>query len=259
MYICTNKVVGMNYKLMYGDCLKEMKSIPSGTVDLILCDLPYGTTKCKWDIIIPFDALWEEYKRILKENGVILLFGSEPFSSSLRLSNLEWYQYDLYWVKEKPTNFMVLKKRAGKLTENICVFYRKQPTYNPQMVKHEGPLRTNKPKEGKTFDSIVSAQSKTKIKPYNDTGLRYPCDILNFRRVQLGKTIHPTEKPVPLLEYLIKTYSNEGDLVLDNCMGSGSCGEACANTLRSFIGIENNEEFFNKAKKRIQTAYDKIK
>ena len=245
----------MKYELYNQDCLVKMKDIPDNSIDLVLCDLPYGTTNCKWDIIIPFQPLWNEYKRIIKDNGAILLFGSEPFSSQLRLSNLDWYQYDLYWVKEKPTNFMLLKKRAGKLTENICVFYKKQPTYNPQMVKHEGPLRTNKPKEGKTFDSIVTAKSKTKIKPYNDTGLRYPCDILEFRRVTLGKTIHPTEKPVPLLEYLIKTFSNEGDTVLDNCMGSGSCGEACINLNRNFIGIEKDEEYFNKAKQRIERIY----
>lgn len=246
----------MKYDLIFGDCLDEMKNLPDNSVDLILCDLPYGTTKCKWDVIIPFVSLWEQYKRVIKANGAILLFGSEPFSSSLRLSNIEWYQYDLYWVKEKPTNFMMVKKRAGKLTENICVFYENQPTYNPQMIKYDGPLRTNKPKDGKVFDSIVSAQSKTKIKPYTDTGYRYPCDVLNFRRVILGKTIHPTEKPVPLLEYLIKTYSNEGDTVLDNCMGSGSCGEACINTNRNFIGIEKDNDYFLKAKQRIDDIYN---
>ena len=236
-------------ELHNGDCLEIMKTIKDHSVDLILCDLPYGTTACKWDNVIPFDKLWEQYNRIIKNNGAIVLFGSEPFSSQLRLSNLKNYKYDLYWKKEKPTNFMQLKRRPGKLTENICVFYNKQCTYNPQMVKHEGKLVKNSPK-GK-FNSVVSAQLNKRIIPYNDTGYRYPGDILEFRREKLGTTVHPTQKPVPLLEYLIKTFSNEGDLVLDNCMGSGSTGVACKNTNRNFIGIELDKNYFEIAKNRI--------
>lgn len=136
-----------NYELYKGDCLELMKDIPDKSIDMILCDLPYGTTKCKWDIILPFDDLWKQYNRIIKDNGAIILFGTEPFSSELRLSNKSDYKYDIYWVKEKPTNFMQVKKRVGKLTENICVFYKKQCTYNPQMVKHNGKKVTNKPSE----------------------------------------------------------------------------------------------------------------
>ena len=238
-------------KLLNGDCLEVMKTIKDHSVDLILCDLPYGTTACKWDNIIPFDKLWEQYNRIIKDNGAIVLFGSEPFSSQLRLSNLKNYKYDLYWKKEKPTNFMQLKRRPGKLTENICVFYNKQCTYNPQMVKYEGKLVKNSPK-GK-FNSVVSAQLNKQIIPYNDTGYRYPNDILEFNRVLLRQYVHPTQKPIPLLEYLIKTFSNEGDLVLDNCMGSGSTGVACKNTNRNFIGIELDKNYFEIAKKRIDT------
>lgn len=236
-------------ELHNGDCLEVMKTIKDHSVDLILCDLPYGTTTCKWDNVIPFDKLWEQYNRIIKNNGAIVLFGSEPFSSQLRLSNLKNYKYDLYWKKEKPTNFMQLKRRPGKLTENICVFYNNQCTYNPQMIKHEGKLVKNSPK-GK-FNSVVSAQLNKRIIPYNDTGYRYPGDILEFRREKLGTTVHPTQKPVPLLEYLIKTFSNEGDLVLDNCMGSGSTGVACKNTNRNFIGIELDKNYFEIAKNRI--------
>lgn len=230
-----------------------MNEIPSGSIDMILCDLPYGTTKCSWDIVIPFDDLWNQYNRIIKENGAIILFGSEPFSSMLRQSNLKNYKYDLYWVKEKPTNFMQLKRRFGKLTENICVFYNKQCTYNPQMVRHEGRLVTNKPSERNAkFRSIVASDSGQKILPYKDTGFRYPCDILKFNREKLGSTLHPTQKPVALLEYLIKTFTNPGETVLDNCMGSGSTGVACKKTGRNFVGIELDSGYFNIAKQRIE-------
>lgn len=243
-------------KLLNGDCLEVMKTIKDHSVDLILCDLPYGTTACKWDNIIPFDKLWEQYNRIIKDNGVALLFGSEPFSSQLRLSNLKNYKYDLYWKKEKPTNFMQLKRRAGKVTENICVFYNKQPTYNPQMVEYKGrPVKNSYSEKSKRFCSIVSANSKGNLQlaEYQDNGYRYPNDILEFNRVPLRQYVHPTQKPIPLLEYLIKTFSNEGDLVLDNCMGSGSTGVACINTHRNFIGIELDKNYFEIAKKRIDT------
>ena len=243
-----------DYELWNGDCLELMKNIPDKSIDMILCDLPYGTTKCKWDIVIPFDKLWEQYNRIVKEKGAIILFGTEPFSSELRLSNKSDYKYDIYWVKEKPTNFMQVKKRVGKLTENICVFYKKQCTYNPQMVKHNGKKVTNKPSERNAkFKSVVASDSPTlSIKPYEDTGYRYPCDILNINREKLGSTVHPTQKPVELLEWLIKTYTQEGEIVLDNCMGSGSTGVAALNLHRKFIGIELDENYFNIAKERIE-------
>ena len=248
------------YELWNGDCLELMKDIPDKSIDMILCDLPYGTTKCKWDVILPFNNLWEQYNRIVKENGAIILFGTEPFSSELRLSNKSDYKYDIYWVKEKPTNFMQVKKRVGKLTENICVFYKKQCTYNPQMVKHNGKKVTNKPSERNAkFKSVVASDSPTlSIKPYEDTGYRYPCDILNINREKLGSTVHPTQKPVELLEWLIKTYTQEGEIVLDNCMGSGSTGVAALNINRKFIGMELDEKYFQIAEKRIQDIVQTI-
>jgi DNA modification methylase len=214
----------------------------------------YGTTACKWDVVIPFEPLWEQYKHIIKDRGAIVLFGSEPFSSYLRLSNLDWYKHDLYWKKEKPTNFFQLKKRFGKTTENILVFYKKQPTYNPQKVKHEGKLVSNKPKGN--HNSIVAGINK-KVLPYTDDGTRYPNDILEFRREVLGTTVHPTQKPVALLEYLIKTYTLENEIVLDNTMGSGSTGVACVNTNRNFIGIEKDDKYFEIAVDRIADAREK--
>lgn len=236
-------------QLYIGDCLEVMKDIPGHSIDMVLCDLPYGTTACKWDVLIPFDRLWEQYKRVIKDNGAILLFGTEPFSSAARLSNLDWYKYDLVWQKEKPVNFFQLKRRFGKTTENIMIFYKKQPTYNPQMELSNKPMVTNKPK-GK-HKSIITGVNK-EVLPYNDTGYRYPCDVLKFNREKLGSTIHDTQKPVELCEYLIKTYTNAGDLVLDNCMGSGTTGIACLNTDRNFIGIEKEEKYFEIAKKRIE-------
>ena len=241
-----------NINLYQGDCLEIMKEIKDKSIDMILCDLPYGTTKCKWDVIIPFDKLWEQYNRIIKDNGAILLFGSEPFSSKLRLSNLDNYKYDIYWVKEKPTNFMQVKRRVGKLTENICVFYKKQCTYNPQMTKYDGKPRTNKVKDG-TLGKLTDEQEK-KVIEYKDTGWRYPTQVWKFQRDCLTSNLHPTQKPLLLCEELIKTFSNEGDIVLDNCMGSGSTGVACKNLNRSFIGIELDENYFNIAKKRIDKA-----
>lgn len=242
--------------LYNGDCLVEMNKIADKSVDMILCDLPYGTTSCVWDIIIPFDKLWEQYNRVIKDNGAILLFGTEPFSSALRISNLKMYKYDLYWKKEKPTNFLQLKKRFGKVTENICVFYKKQCTFNPIKIKVDRKV-TNKPKQ-KDNDSIVSAKGFKNIKPYIDDGTRYPIDILEFNRVPLGKTLHPTQKPTELLEYLIKTFSNENDVILDNCFGSGSTAIACLNTNRNFIGIEKDDNYFEIAEKRINDYREDI-
>ena len=242
----------MKYELFNADCLEKMKDIPDKSIDLILCDLPYGTTKCKWDVIIPFESLWINYNRIIKDNGVIALFGTEPFSSKLRMSNLKMYKYDLYWEKEKPVNFLQLKKRFGKKTENICIFYKNQPYYNPQKYKTD-KLVTNNPRQ-KDNSSIVSAIGFKNINKYKDDGSRFPCDILRFNRVALGKSLHPTEKPVALLEYLIKSYTRESELILDNCMGSGSTGVACINTNRNFIGIEKNNYYFEIAKKRLEEA-----
>ena len=236
--------------LLKGDCMELMSKIPDKSIDLVLCDLPYGTTKCNWDIVIPFESLWKEYNRVCKENAPILLFGQEPFSSLLRISNLKMYKYDWYWEKERLTNIAQVKKRAGKIIETISVFYRKQPTYNPQMIAYTGKPRTNKVKNGK-LGVLVDQQGKP-VHEYTDSGLRYPTQLLKFQRDCLTCNLHPTQKPVALLEYLIKTYTNVGDTVLDNCMGSGSTGVAAINLERNFVGIELDETYFEIAKKRIE-------
>lgn len=236
--------------LLKGDCMELMSKIPDNSIDLVLCDLPYGTTKCNWDIVIPFESLWKEYNRVCKENAPILLFGQEPFSSLLRISNLKMYKYDWYWEKERLTNIAQVKKRAGKIIETISVFYRKQPTYNPQMIAYTGKPRTNKVKNGK-LGVLVDQQGKP-VHEYTDSGLRYPTQLLKFQRDCLTCNLHPTQKPVALLEYLIKTYTNVGDTVLDNCMGSGSTGVAAINLERNFVGIELDETYFEIAKKRIE-------
>lgn len=228
-----------------------MKNIPDCSIDMILTDLPYGTTKCKWDIIIPFKPLWEQYNRIIKSNGTILLFGQEPFSSFLRMSNLKDYRYDYYWEKERLTNISQVKRRAGKTIETISVFYKNQPTYNPQMVKYEGVARSNKVKNGK-LGNIIDEGGQKKVFEYKDTGWRYPTQLLKFQRDCLTCNLHETQKPVALLEWLIKTFTEKGETVLDSCMGSGSTGIACINTNRNFIGFELVKDYFLIAKKRIE-------
>ena len=236
-------VVTSNYSLLLGDCLERMKEIPDGSVDAIICDPPYATTKCEWDSIIPFEPMWGQLERIIKPNGAIVLFGSEPFTSALRMSNIKNYKYDWYWEKERITNIAQVKKRAGKVIENISIFYSKQPTYNPQMVKYEGKKRTNKVKDGKMGKLVDNANKK--VKEYNDTGWRYPTQVLKYKRDILTSNLHPTQKPVALLEYLINTYSNEGETVLDFTFGSCSTGVACLNTNRKFLGIEMEEKYFD--------------
>ena len=241
-------------KLLHGDCLEVMKKIPDESIDMILCDLPYGTTKCKWDVVIPFDKLWEQYNRVIKDSGAIVLFGSEPFSSTLRLSNLKMYKYDWYWKKERPTNIFQVKRRPAKYCETISVFYKKQCTYNETKVASSGRVVKNNPKGS---HSITTALNQIKVTPYKDDGTRHPCEILEFKRDVQTCRLHPTQKPVALLEYLIKTYTNEGEIVLDNCMGSGSTGVACVNANRNFIGIELDENYFNIAKERIGNELQK--
>ena len=242
-----------------GDCLELMKEIPDKSIDMILCDLPYGITNCKWDVVIPFEPLWEQYKRIIKDNGAIVLFGSEPFSSKLRLSNLKNYKYDLIWEKERPTNIFTIKHQFGKVHENISVFYKKLPTYNPQMENSLQPnnndKRKNKSQSGKMNLIETKHNTISKISDEYNPKLRYPRDVLKFSRGTRKGAYHPTQKPVALLEYLIKTYTNEGEVVLDNCMGSGSTGVACINTNRDFIGYELNEEYFNIAQNRLREAW----
>lgn len=171
-----------------------MKNIPDKSIDMILCDLPYGTTACKWDTVVPFEPLWEHYKRIIKDNGAIVLFGQEPFSSFLRLSNILDYKYDIYWEKERLTNINQVKKRVGKTIETISVFYNKQCTYNPQMIKYNGKLRSNKVKNG-TLGKLTDEQTK-KVIEYKDTGYRYPTQVWKFQRDCLKSNLHPTQKPI---------------------------------------------------------------
>lgn len=236
-------------KLINGEAIEEMSKLNDNSIDLVLTDPPYGTTALKWDNILDFSKVWEQYDRIVKENGAIVIFGQEPFSSMLRTSNLKNYKYDLVWLKNKPTNFFQLKRRVGKDTENIMVFYKKQPTYNPQMRKHDGKPVTNAP--AKNHQSITSGKNNSKITPYKDNGMRYPSSVLSFAKVPNNKFVHPTQKPVDLLEWLIKTYSNEGDVVLDNTMGSGSTGVAALKNGRDFIGIELDNNYFKIAQDRI--------
>ena len=259
--------------LYQGDCLELMKNIPDKSIDMILCDLPYGTTHCKWDAVIPFEPLWEQYNRIVKDNGAILLFSSQPFTTDLICSNRKMFRYEIIWKKTQKTGFYNAKKMPLRAHENICVFYKNLPSYNPQM-NHLNPKeivsfgRTRKNSDyKKTSGNAFGCVSKEKAESwsYTDNGTRYPTDIIEFSNwngALFGNTEkhipHPTAKPVPLLQYLIKTYTNEGETVLDNCMGSGSTGVACVNAGRDFIGIELDENYFKTAENRInQSIKDK--
>ena len=233
-------------KLLHGDCLELMNDIPDKSVDMILCDLPYGVTQCKWDAIIPFDKLWEEYNRIIKDNGAVVLFGSEPFTSLLICSNLKNFKYNWIWQKNKATGFLNAKKQPLNDNETISVFYKKQCTYNPQMTVAEKTYKRGMAKRSKS-DCYGEEKDFIQI----ETGLRYPKRIQYFNNNRTREQLHPTQKPVELLEYLIKTYTNEDEVVLDNCMGSGSTGVACINTNRRFIGMEIEEKYFEIAKDRM--------
>lgn len=241
-------------KIYLGDCLEVMKNIYDKSIDLILCDLPYGTTACKWDTIIPLDKLWEQYNRIIKYNKPIVLFGSEPFSSFLRMSNIKNYKYDWVWDKKKPSNFPLAKIQPMKYHENILVFNSK--VYFPIMVPVEG----RKAKKGVNNGAQVfhkGLERKDYLdKVYTD---KYPSSILEFSNANQNNRFHPTQKPISLCEYLIKTYTNENDLVLDNCSGSGTTGIACLNTKRNFILIEKDEKYFKIAEERINQHKETIK
>lgn len=231
--------------LKCGDCLELMKDIPDKSIDMILCDLPYGTTACKWDVIIPFDKLWHQYKRIIKDYGAIVLFGSEPFTSKLILSNLKMFKYTWIWDKVKPNGHLVAKYRPMQRSEDIIVFGNKKILYKPIMIDREKSKISKEYKRTELIGGTKKNTSKIITK-------KYPTNILVYSNANQKNKLHPTQKPVELLEYLIKTYTNEGDTVLDNCMGSGSTGVACINTDRNFIGIELDEKYFNIAKERIE-------
>ena len=233
--------------LMQGDCLERMKEIPDGSVDMVLTDPPYGTTACKWDSIIPFEPMWEQLKRVIKPNGAIVLFGSEPFSSALRMSNIKNYKYDWVWVKESGTGFLNSRKQPLRNNEQVLVFYKKQALYRPQMRKGFKPYKIKR--DGRSnSDNYGDQVSCTTV----SNGDRYPLNTLTFPRDKSRQ--HPTQKPVALMEYLIKTYTNEGETVLDFTMGSGTTGVACVNTNRKFIGIELDEIYFSIAKERVNNA-----
>ena len=229
--------------LHLGDCLEVMKQIPDKSVDAIICDLPYGTTACKWDSVIPFEPLWAQYKRIIKDNGAVVLFASQPFTSALVMSNAKWFKYQWVWEKSMFANQMLAKVQPLKIHEDIVVFANEKAIYNPQ-----GLIEINKvTKQGsKITDNTGGGIRKTS---YLQTHTNYPRSILKFGSE--GKTVHPTQKPVDLLKYLVKTYTNEGDTILDNCMGSGTTGVACKSLNRNFIGIEQDPSYFEIAKGRI--------
>ena len=236
----------MDISIKQGDCLELMKEIPDKSIDMILCDLPYGTTACKWDEIIPFDKLWEQYERIIKDKGAICLFGSEPFSSKLRMSNLKLYKYDWIWNKKLAGNGLLAKKQPLKIHEIVSVFSLSSHFYYP--VKTKGTMRS------KMFSKTVQSDLHSKVtecKEYvNDE--YYPISILEYSIAGMRRgRLHPTQKPVELCEYLIKTYTNESETVLDNCMGSGSTGIACINLNRKFIGYELDEKYFEISKNRL--------
>lgn len=250
--------------LYHGDCLEVMKEIPDGSVDMILCDLPYGTTACKWDSRIPFEPLWKQYKRVIKRNGVIALFGTEPFSSYMRMSNIEWYKYDWIWRKNTCTGFQHAKNMPLKDYEIISVFSPgsmghiqllgdKRMPYNPQGITEISLERGGGTRK---FGSVVGKRPSQKER-YVQYAKDYPRMIIEIDSV--SKRAHQTQKPVPLLEYLIRTYTNDGETVMDNCMGSGSTGVACVNTGRDFIGIELDTGYFQTAKRRIEEAQEQMR
>ena len=237
--------------LRCGDCLELMKDIPDKSVDMILCDLPYGTTSNKWDIVIPFENLWGQYRRILKDNGVVALFGSQPFTSKIVVSNIKEYKHEWIWLKNRGSNFANTIREPMKEHESVLIFSKGKWTYNKQMQERTGGgLERAKYLVEHTTKS-TNYQSFKGRKAHNISNLRVPSSWQKFN-IEVG--LHPTQKPVALLEYLIKTYTNENETVLDNCMGSGSTGVACVNTNRNFIGIELDEKYFNIAKERIYKA-----
>lgn len=236
-------------RLIHGDCVVEMAKLPDGSVDMVLCDLPYGVTRNSWDVVIPFDALWKEYKRLVKENGAIVLFGSQPFTSLMVTSNMGMFRYALVWEKNKFSDFLNAKRKPMKTNEDIVIFYKKQPTYNPQYWFSTPYTRWN---TQKAVDKQTNYGSHKENYVESEDGKRLPTTVLKFNRIERPQ--HPTQKPVDLLEWLIKTYTNEGETVLDNCMGVGSTGVACKNTNRNFIGIELEKHYFDMATERMKNG-----
>lgn len=237
-----------NKWLMLGDCLERMKEIPAGSVDMVLCDMPYGTTECKWDSVLNLDLVWSEINRIKKKNTAVLLTAAQPFTSVLVCSNIKQFKYDLVWDKPNGTGFFNAKKMPLRNHESVLVFYDKLPTYNPQMT--HGHARKKAVKKEVNSECYGKAFKKTNY----DSTSRYPRSIQKFSSDKQKTNLHPTQKPVALMEWLIKTYSNKGDVVLDFTMGSGSTGVAAKNLNRKFIGIEKDGGYFEVAKNRIENT-----
>jgi len=235
----------MMFNLMMGDCIERMAEIEAGSVDLVLTDPPYGTTACKWDAVIPFEPMWAQVRRVLKSNGAAVMFGSEPFSSALRISGAALYSYDWKWVKTKPVGHLNANRKPMNKYEDICVFSLRQPTYNPQGLREIYPTIRSRSNKGGIYGEQAGKPSVARFSGY-------PSNIIEMKS-QNGE-LHPTQKPVALMEYLIRTYTNEGETVLDFTMGSGTTGVACANTGRNFIGIERDQTYFKIAQDRIAQA-----
>lgn len=254
----------MKKEILLGDCLDIMPSIESKSIDLICADMPYGTTRCKWDTIIPLDKLWDEYKRIIKDNGCILLFAQTPFDKVLGSSNLGWLRYEWIWEKTQATGHLNAKKMPMKAHENILVFYKNLPTYNPQ--KTDGHVR--KVSSAKNRSDCIKRVNQKESYLYNkenpetvpgyDSTERYPRSVLKYKTDKQTTSYHPTQKPLDLIEYLIKTYTNEGDLVLDNVAGSGTVAVACENLNRQYIVIEKEKQYYDVILKRVNYIYQKI-
>lgn len=229
------------------DCMEGMKLLPNKSIDMILCDLPYGTTQCKWDTIIPFDSLWNEYKRIIKDNGAIVLTSAQPFTSLLISSQINLFKYNWIWEKSKATGYLNSKKRPLIAHEDILIFSKKQTIYNPQMTPGEPYYK------GKAHRPTEVYGKQKEILVENKDGLRYPRTVQYFKTAESeGQIYHPTQKPIALFEFLIKTYTNENDIVLDNCIGSGTTAIACKNLNRHFIGYETNQKYFDITNQRLK-------
>lgn len=249
-------------KLLCGDCMELLPKIPDGSVDMVLCDMPYGTTKNSWDRRLPLDGLWKQYRRIVKENGAICLFADGMFLADLMVSNRRMWRYNLIWDKVLPVGFLNANRMPLRRTEEIAVFYRKQPTYHPQKVP-------GKPSHGKGRAVGSRADGRFRNRDYGNYAVvdnskdlgawKHPTSLISIPKPHAAKCHHPTEKPVALCEWLIRTYTDPGETVLDNCMGSGSTGAACVNTGRSFIGMELNPEDFSTAESRIGEAQENLK
>ncbi len=238
-------------EILLGDCLELMKDIPNGSIDMILCDLPYGTTACKWDTIIPFEPLWAQYKRVIKDNGAIVLTSSQPFTSALVMSNPKWFKCEWIWKKHKGTNIYGVKREPLKIHESCLIFAKGKYTYNPQMTEGKPYKKRGSHNIGKS-DGLIIANKKVGYSKDFDSSKRYPVSIQEFsNHNQKDNSFHPTQKPIPLFEYLIRTYSNEGDLILDNCAGSGTTAIACLKTNRQFIVMEKEQKYYDIILKRV--------